>query len=245
MKKELGFDPASRYDRRAYKLPVEYTRMQEPGLAVGRDTFFKILQSVTFMHEIGHTLGLNHMSGVANGKTSIMGGQLSCNAVELDWLRVISNNIRLLSTSSNRVQIRSLTSISEGYREGDPFSPFSGEVAALYQSANDGPEYYIEWHEKVRQDLEWNPPFNQPNLPLVGTLLVHHRRDNGRRVEVDAVILIGDSWTSPRGDLTLIHIGPEPGVFEVRIGPVTNPTARVEYALLKDDTLQFNTNQGF
>ena len=244
VKKELGWDPATRYDRRAYKLPAEYTRMKETGLAVDKDVFFKILQSVTFMHEIGHTLGLNHVSGVASGRTSVMGGQLSFNAVELDWLRVISDNILLLTSSSPRVQIKSLTSVSEGYREGDHFSPISGNVAALYSSL-DGPEYYIEWHEKVRQDLEWDPPFNQPSLSLVNVLLVHHRLDTGRKLEADAVIPIGGSWTSPRGDLTLIHTGPTPGIFEVRIGPVTNPSAPVKFALLQDDTKEFNSINGF
>ncbi len=192
------------------------------------------------MHEIGHTLGLQHCGASVRGRydeygarTSIMSGMGTegMNAVELDWLRVINHNVLALVRSQRKVEIKSLTSISAGYVPGSAYSPIAGFVAAVYKSANDGPEYYIEHREPVRQDRELGSQF-------LGALLVHHSRQY-RNTELDAVIKIGQSWTSPRGDLTITHVGPNVGTFDVQIGPVTNPDAVVSSWTRKDFLASF------
>ncbi len=229
--RQSGWDAAERFDRRIYILPPDYNAWTPgtAGMASGQDVFVKTAQISNLMHEMGHTLGLGHngkMRGGSfdeyDGASSIMSGSFggyAMNAPELDWLRVISHNVFALETSMRNVKINSITSISKGYRDGDRFSPVSGWVAAVYKSPNNGPEYFVEWRERIRQDKQLNPG-------MENALLIHHVRPM-RQTELDVVIPLGQSWTSPRGDLIVTHTGPAPGTFDVFIGPATRPDARV------------------
>ena len=199
------------------------------GEAYGFDSMYVLAHRHTFVHEIGHNMGLNHCGTESNGRyreydghTSAMSNSgYSFHSLDLRWLRVIHRNILPITASASGLRIKSLTSISEGYTRGDGYSKFAEHVAAAYQSPDDGPEYLIEWREMKRQDKLLDAEF-------FDSLLIHHMRDNAWRTINDAVLPVGKSWTCPRGDLTVTHTGPV-GTFDVRVGPVTNPNARVNF----------------
>jgi hypothetical protein len=238
----VRWDPLQRYNRAIFVMPPEFAGMGigTAGMASENTVYLKVVGITNSMHEIGHTLGLQHCGAISRGRydeygarTSIMSGMgtQGMNAVELDWLRVINHNVLALVRSQSMIEIKSLTSISAGYVPGVAYSPIAGFVAAVYKSSNDGPEYFIEHREQIRQDRELDSQF-------LGALLVHHSRQY-RETELDAVIKIGQSWTSPRGDLKITHVGPKVGTFDVLIGPVTNPDAIVSSWTRKDFLASF------
>ena len=231
---EVGYsnDLAQKYNRSVYILPSDYQGwgMGTTGMADGsKAVFLKFVSAGLYMHETGHTLGLGHNGALENGrfdeyigKSSIMSAAsqgYGLNAPELDWLRVINHNILELTKSTANIKIKSLTSISDDYVVNAPYSPISGWVAAIYRSVDNGPEYYFEWREAVRQDWDLERLYRN-------TLLVHHVRTR-RQTQVDASLALGEKWTSPRGDLTVIHTGPTVGTFEILVGPVLNPDAKI------------------
>jgi hypothetical protein len=219
--KALGFDMKKKYDFRIFIMPSSWMGLEAfasaMGLSGGRDSYYILQNRHVFLHEIGHNLGLNHMGIEVRGNYQEYMGYVSAEsnkgtsfaAIDLIWLRAIHRNVLELKESGKNLKIKSLTSISDGYKDMSPYSKFSGNVAAKYQSPDKGPEYIIEWRQQRAQDIWLEHKY-------IDALIVTHKRDNQWRSVIDTALKVGEKWTSPRRDFEIIHVGPV-GTFSVNI----------------------------